>query len=250
MSPGSQPRKKKSKFMQFQYRKIVFLTGAGISAESGLSLFRGKNGLWNNRNPEEVATAEALLQRCSDVLDFYNGLRHEMAEAKPNAAHLAISWLQQGYSGEVYILTQNMDTLHEKAGSENVYHIHGQINKIRCSHCHNVWETWNDITPDMPCPFCRAEKSLRPDIVFFGEEIMFTSVAEDLLRCADLFVAVGTSGEIPPASRFVWEAWKNGAKTLAFNLEPPANSVCFDRLVLGKADETLPEFIKNQFMTV
>lgn len=173
-----------------------------------------------------------------------------MAEAKPNAAHLAISWLQQGYSGEVYILTQNMDTLHEKAGSENVYHIHGQINKIRCSHCHNVWETWNDITPDMPCPFCRAEKSLRPDIVFFGEEIMFTSVAEDLLRCADLFVAVGTSGEIPPASRFVWEAWKNGAKTLAFNLEPPANSVCFDRLVLGKADETLPEFIKNQFMTV
>lgn len=124
------------------------------------------------------------------------------------------------------------------------------INKIRCSHCHNVWETWNDITPDMPCPFCRAEKSLRPDIVFFGEEIMFTSVAEDLLRCADLFVAVGTSGEIPPASRFVWEAWKNGAKTLAFNLEPPVNSVCFDRLFLGKADETLPEFIKNQFMTV
>ena len=139
--------------MQFQYRKIVFLTGAGISAESGLSLFRGKNGLWNNRNPEEVATAEALLQRRSDVLDFYNGLRHDMAEAKPNAAHLAISWLQLGYSGEVYILTQNMDTLHEKAGSENVYHIHGQINKIRCSHCHNVWETWNDITPDMPCPF-------------------------------------------------------------------------------------------------
>lgn len=121
--------------MQFQYRKIVFLTGAGISAESGLSLFRGKNGLWNNRNPEEVATAEALLQRRSDVLDFYNGLRHDMAEAKPNAAHLAISRLQQGYSGEVYILTQNMDTLHEKAGSENVYHIHGQINKIRCSHC-------------------------------------------------------------------------------------------------------------------
>ena len=173
--------------MQFQYRKIVFLTGAGISAESGLSLFRGKNGLWNNRNPEEVATAEALLQRRSDVLDFYNGLRHDMAEAKPNAAHLAISRLQQGYSGEVYILTQNMDTLHEKAGSENVYHIHGQINKIRCSHCHNIWETWNDITPDMPCPFCRAEKSLRPDIVFFGEEIMFTSVAEDLLRCADLY---------------------------------------------------------------
>ena len=136
--------------MQFQYRKIVFLTGAGISAESGLSLFRGKNGLWNNRNPEEVATAEALLQRRSDVLDFYNGLRHEMAEAKPNAAHLAISRLQQGYSGEVYILTQNMDTLHEKAGSENVYHIHGQINEIRCSHCHNIWETWNDITPDMP----------------------------------------------------------------------------------------------------
>lgn len=86
-----------------------------------------------------------------------------MAEAKPNAAHLAISRLQQGYSGEVYILTQNMDTLHEKAGSENVYHIHGQINKIRCSHCHNIWETWNDITPDMPCPFCRAEKSLRPE---------------------------------------------------------------------------------------
>ena len=101
-----------------------------------------------------------------------------------------------------------------------------------------------------PALFAAPRNRCGQDIVFFGEEIMFTSVAEDLLRCADLFVAVGTSGEIPPASRFVWEAWKNGAKTLAFNLEPPANSVCFDRLVLGKADETLPEFIKNQFMTV
>ncbi len=236
--------------MPKKYRKIVFLTGAGISAESGLATFRGGNGLWNNRNVDDVATIQAFYNNRNDVLGFYNELRNEIATAEPNAAHFAMTRLQQKFPGEVYILTQNVDTLHEKAQSNNVCHIHGQINKIRCMHCNNVWETWNGITAEALCPFCQAKESLRPDIVFFGEEIMFTPVVRELLRSADLFIAAGTSGEIPPASDFVREACKNGAAALAFNLEPPANSACFDRIILGKAGETLPKFVDTLLAAV
>ena len=137
-----------------KYKKILFLTGAGISAESGISTFRSENGLWNNHRVEDVATIEAYYKNQDYVHEFYNNMRPDLWNSKPNDAHLAITKLQQYYDGDVYIVTQNIDTLHEKAKSKNIYHIHGQINQIVCMNCGNVHETWGDVNSESICCNC------------------------------------------------------------------------------------------------
>lgn len=229
--------------MREKYNKIVFLTGAGISAESGLATFRSENGLWNNHRVEDVATIEAYWRNPDYVHDFYNTMKPELWNAKPNAGHLAITKLQQEYPAEVHIITQNVDTLHEKAKSKNVYHIHGQINQAVCMNCRNVIESWGDVTSETVCPNCNVMGMMKPNIVFFGENLLYMDAVENLLRTADLFVSVGTSGVVFPAAGFVQTAKYYGADTMEFNLEPTSNNFYFDKHVMGKAGDTLPKFV-------
>lgn len=229
--------------MREKYRKIVFLTGAGISAESGLATFRSENGLWNNHRVEDVATIEAYYRNQDYVHDFYNTMKPELWNAKPNAGHLAITKLQQEYPAEVHIITQNIDTLHEKAKSKNVHHIHGQINQAVCMNCGHVIDSWGDVTSETVCESCGVQGMMKPNIVFFGENLLCMDVVENLLSKADLFVSVGTSGVVFPAASFVQTAKYYGADTVEFNLEPTSNNFYFDRHIMGKAGETLPKFV-------
>lgn len=152
--------------MNKTYRKIAVLTGAGISAESGLATFRSSNGLWNNHKVEDVASIEGFERNPALVHDFYNDLKLEIQKAKPNAAHLAVTRLQREYPAEVNVITQNVDTLHEKAGCKNVYHIHGQINQAVCLNCGHILETWGDVDTQTVCPYCNIAGMMKPNIVF------------------------------------------------------------------------------------
>lgn len=229
--------------MRKKYNKIVFLTGAGISAESGLATFRSADGLWNNHRVEDVATIEAYWRNQDYVHDFYNNMKPELWNARPNAGHLAITKLQQEYPAEVHIITQNIDTLHEKAKSKNVYHIHGQINQAVCMNCGKVMESWGDVTSETVCSGCSVMGMLKPNIVFFGENLLCMDKVEELLEKADLFVSVGTSGVVFPAASFVQTAKYYGADTIEFNLEQTSNNFYFDRHIMGKAGDTLPKFV-------
>ncbi len=231
--------------MREKYHKIVFLTGAGISAESGLATFRSESGLWNNHRVEDVATIEAYYRNQDYVHDFYNNMKPELWNAKPNAGHLAITKLQQEYPADVHIITQNVDTLHEKAKSKNVHHIHGRINQAVCLNCGQVLDTWGDVTSETVCTSCGVQGMMKPNIVFFGENLLCMDVVEDLLHKADLFVSVGTSGVVFPAAGFVQTAKYYGADTVEFNLEPTSNNFYFDRHVMGKAGDTLPKFVEE-----
>ncbi len=229
--------------MRDSYKKIVFLTGAGISAESGLATFRSENGLWNNHRVEDVATIEAYYKNPDYVHDFYNEMKPELWNAKPNKAHLAITKLQKEYPADVHIITQNVDTLHEKAKSKNIYHIHGQINQAVCMNCGQVLETWGDVTSETVCKNCQVMGMMKPNIVFFGENLLYMDKVEELLRSCDLFVSVGTSRVVFPAASFVQTAKYYGADTIEFNLEATSNNFYFDKHVMGKAGETLPKFV-------
>ena len=189
--------------MRDKYSRILILTGAGISAESGLATFRSENGLWNNHRVEDVATIEAYLRNPDYVHDFYNQMKPELFNAKPNPAHLAITKLQKEYPAEVNIVTQNVDTLHEKAGSTNIYHIHGQINQAVCMNCGHVIETWGDVTSETVCENCQVAAMMKPNIVFFGENLLYMDKVEELLRHSDLFISIGTSGVVFPAAGFL-----------------------------------------------
>ena len=181
-----------------KYSRILILTGAGISAESGLATFRSSNGLWNNHKVEDVASVEGFQRNPDYVHDFYNNLKTEIQQAKPNAAHLAITRLQQEYPAHVDVVTQNVDTLHEKAKNQNIYHIHGQINQAVCLNCGHILETWGDVDTQTICPQCNVMGMMKPNIVFFGENLLcMDSVeegvipkekAEDLLIIASVFI--------------------------------------------------------------
>lgn len=231
--------------MTKQYKNIAILTGAGISAESGLSTFRAENGLWNKHRVEDVATIEAFERNPEYVHDFYNELRPELYKAQPNSAHLAITKLQKNYPAEISVITQNVDTLHEKAGNQNIYHIHGQINQIVCLNCGNVFETWGDIHADDVCLHCQISGMLKPNIVFFGENLLYMDKVEQLLKSCDLFISVGTSGVVYPAAGFVQIAKMCGADTYEFNLETTSNNYLFDKHIEGLAGTTLPQFIDD-----
>lgn len=227
------------------YKNIIILTGAGISAESGLATFRASNGLWNNHKVEDVATIEAFERNPDYVHDFYNELKLELIKAQPNPAHLAITKLQQNYPAKISVITQNVDTLHEKAGNQNIYHIHGQINQSVCLNCGHILETFGDVDTQTQCHNCHVTGMMKPNIVFFGENLLCMDTVEQLLSSCDLFLSVGTSGVVFPAASFVQIAKYNGAKTFEFNLEPTSNNFYFDKHIMGPAGTTLPAFIEE-----
>ena len=236
--------------MREKYNRILILTGAGISAESGLATFRSENGLWNKHRIEDVATIEAYYRNQDYVHDFYNNMKPELWNTKPNNAHLAITKLQQEYPAEVNIITQNIDTLHEKAKSKNIYHIHGQINQAVCMNCGHVLETWSDVTSETQCVNCTTIGMMKPNIVFFGENLLYMDAVEKLLRTSDLFISIGTSGQVFPAASFVQTAKYYGADTIEFNLEPTSNNIYFDKHVMGKAGTTFPQFVDELILKI
>lgn len=227
-------------------QKIVILTGAGISAESGLSTFRSNNGLWNKYKVEDVATIDAFERYPDTIHEFYNELRFVMQNAQPNKAHRVISMLQGELpNAEINIITQNIDLLHEKAGNKNIYHIHGRIDECVCMNCGQISKVGGSISSDDICPLCEIMGMLKPNVVFFGEMPQCLNKVEKLLIDCDKFIAIGTSGEVYPAAGFVETAKNNGAETYLFNLDTVKNSKLFDYHFYGKASETFVKFAEN-----
>lgn len=224
--------------------KIVVLTGAGISAESGLGTFRDEEGLWAQHRIEDVATPEGFAANPQLVHDFYNARRAQAVEASPNAAHQALARLEAEFPGEVLIVTQNVDSLHEAAGSKAVVHMHGALSGALCAACDHRWPAPLVMTPNDPCPAC-AQPATRPDIVWFGEMPYGMEAIWDRLRAADLFVAIGTSGNVYPAAAFVQDAARNGADTVELNLEPSATISDFADARFGKASEVVPAWVEE-----
>ena len=223
-------------------RNIVLLTGAGISAESGVATFRGPDGLWEGHRVEDVATPEAFARDPAVVQAFYDARRAKLATVEPNPAHVAIARLQACWPGGMLIITQNVDDLHERAGAKDVVHMHGQLRSAWCLSCdaRMPWEA--PLSDGPPCPRCGVAGRLRPDIVWFGEIPYEMDLIDDALRACDLFVSIGTSGAVYPAAGFVQTARYCGARTLEMNLEPSLGSVYFHESRIGKATELVPEW--------
>jgi NAD-dependent deacetylase len=224
--------------------KIVILTGAGISAESGLGTFRDEGGLWAQHRIEDVATPEGFARDPALVTAFYNARRAQAAEALPNAAHIALAKLQANFDGEVILVTQNVDDLHEKAGSTDVIHMHGALNAALCAACGYRWDAPLEMKPQHPCPQCAALQG-RPDIVWFGEIPYHMERIADHLATADLFAAIGTSGNVYPAAGFVQEATAFGADSIELNLDPSEVVSNFAQTWAGKASETVPLWVET-----
>ncbi|HVU30628.1 MAG TPA: NAD-dependent deacylase [Sphingomicrobium sp.] len=224
-------------------RNILILTGAGISAESGLSTFRGPDGLWEGHRVEDVATPEAFERDPSLVHAFYNARRARLFEVEPNAAHLALARLEQEWPGEFLLVTQNVDNLHERAGSKKLIHMHGENTKGWCLQCGDRFSWEAPMGTELECPSCGQAGKVRPDIVWFGEMPYEMERIEAALRNFDMFVSIGTSGAVYPAAGFVQNATYHGAKTLEMNLEPSLGSVFFSESRIGPAGELVPEWV-------
>lgn len=222
--------------------KIVVLTGAGISAESGLGTFRDEGGLWSQYRIEDVATPEAFARNPTLVQDFYNLRRDIAASAQPNAAHQALARLQRDWSGDVVIVTQNVDALHEAGGATDVLHMHGTLAGALCGACGHRWPAPARMQSEEPCPTCAAPAA-RPDVVWFGEMPYHMDEIFAHLASADLFAAIGTSGEVYPAAAFVQDARAIGARTVELNLEPSAVASDFDESRTGSASQTVPLWV-------
>ncbi|MBP6682581.1 MAG: NAD-dependent deacylase [Halioglobus sp.] len=200
--------------------RIVVLTGAGISAESGVPTFRDPGGLWEQHDPMELATPEAFRRDPALVHRFYNARRVSLAEVAPNSAHRALARLQREFAGEVFLVTQNVDDLHERAGSRQVCHMHGQLRSMVCTTCGRSMPAPEEFDVFSACPACGVAGSLRPDVVWFGEIPYHMDEIELQLSNCDLFVAIGTSGLVYPAAGFVQRARMCGATTVEVNIEP------------------------------
>jgi NAD-dependent deacetylase len=227
---------------------IVVLTGAGISKESGLDTFRDKDGLWARSNLEEVATIEAWHRDKKKVLAFHNDTRRALraAHIKPNAAHHALARLEREYDGEVTVVTQNIDPLHEMAGSRRVLHMHGRDGEIRCMTCGTVSESDVDLSPQSVCATCGAIGELRPNIVWFGEMPQHMDEIYQVIDRCGLFVAIGTSGNVYPAAGFVLQARRRAhAYTVELNLEPTDNEPLFQERIYGPATQVVPPFVER-----
>jgi NAD-dependent deacetylase len=226
---------------------IAVLTGAGISKESGIDTFRDADGLWNRVNLEDVATLEAWHRDKKKVLDFYNDTRgmFRAAGIVPNEAHRALARLERDYEGEVTIITQNIDLLHEQAGSKRVIHMHGQDGEIRCMACKTVFASDFDLTPASICPHCNSVGELRPNIVWFGEMPMHLDEIYEVLERCGLFLAIGTSGEVYPAAGFVLHVRRHmpRARTVELNLEPTDSKTLFHEHIYGPATKIVPPYV-------
>lgn len=227
-----------------RYRTIVVLTGAGLSAESGLATFRDKDGIWSKYDHRDVATPEGYARDPALVLDFYNQRRRQNADVTPNAAHIALARLEAEHEGSVLIVTQNIDPLHEAAGSRNLIHMHGEITKALCAAC-GARHDWGirDLTLTCVCPSCSAAGRLRPDVVWFGEMPYQMERIYGALSGCDLFLSIGTSGTVYPAAGFVREARLAGAQTVELNLEPSEGASLFHEAVQGRATEIVPAYV-------
>jgi NAD-dependent protein deacetylase/lipoamidase len=223
-------------------RRIVVLTGAGISRESGLDTFRDAGGLWSTVRIEDVATPDAFARDPGRVHGFYNARRAQLAGVQPNAAHLALARLELQGKGEVLVVTQNVDDLHERAGSRTLLHMHGELLRARCTACGARPDWHGDTGTDVRCPSCGA-CALRPDVVWFGEMPLHMEAIEAALERCDLFVSIGTSGTVYPAAGFVQLA-SGHAETLELNLEA-SGSPLFDRVIAGPATQTVPDLVRD-----
>ncbi|MGA2081862.1 MAG: Sir2 family NAD+-dependent deacetylase [Holophaga sp.] len=223
-------------------KSIVVLTGAGISAESGLRTFRAADGLWEEHRVEDVATPEGFLANPDLVHTFYNQRRAQLATVQPNPAHRALARLEEHWPGGVLVVTQNVDDLHERAGSRNLIHMHGELRKVRCLACGRVQSWVGDTSRTTPCPACGQAGFLRPHVVWFGEvPLELPRIQAALERCG-LFLAVGTSGNVYPAAGFVeWTGPR--AYALELNLEPSQVSSRFMESRLGPASRTVPALV-------
>ena len=226
-------------------RSIVILTGAGISAESGLATFRGPDGLWEGHRVEDVCTPEALARDPALVQAFYDARRAALATVEPNAAHHALARLDAEWPGELLIVTQNVDDLHERAGARRLLHMHGQLKSAWCTAC-DARSSWDGSLGDgPPCPACGAAGALRPDIVFFGEIPYEMERIDAALARADLFASIGTSGAVYPAAGFVRTAGHHGAATIELNLDPSAGSIFFAETRIGPAATLVPAWVEE-----
>ena len=224
--------------------RIVVLTGAGISAESGLATFRDADGLWEGHDPMQVATPEAFAADPALVHRFYDERRAALGRVRPNAAHEALARLESRIGDDLFLVTQNIDDLHERAGSRRVHHMHGRLSAAWCTAC-DARHDWAAPLGDGPaCPSCTID-ALRPDVVWFGEVPYGMEVIEQALWKADLFVSIGTSGMVYPAAAFVQYALARGADTLELNLQPSDNSADFARSWHGPATELVPLWVES-----
>ncbi|MEH6551996.1 MAG: NAD-dependent deacylase [Pseudomonadales bacterium] len=229
---------------------IVVLTGAGISAESGVKTFRDAGGLWEGHRVEDVATPEAFVRNPLVVQDFYNQRRQQLTTVEPNAAHIALADFEGSYAGEFLLVTQNVDNLHERAGSRKLLHMHGELLNKYCTLCFEVSEQTGDLGIDDCCVQCGQSGGLRPDIVWFGEMPKYMDTIYDALARCKLFLSIGTSGNVYPAAGFVQVAAEAGAQTIEINLDPGGSSRLFSQHIHGKAGECLPAYLKNLLVKV
>ena len=228
--------------MSAGYHRIVILTGAGISAESGIDTFRSAGGLWEQHRVEDVATPEGFARNPGLVLNFYDMRRAALAHVAPNPAHMALARLEREFPGELLLVTQNVDDLHERGGSGRVLHMHGELKSALCASCKTRAPWLDPMLHCPPCPVCRAP-TLRPDVVWFGEMPYQMDRIYQALETCDLFVSIGTSGAVYPAAGFVQEALAAGARTLELNLEPSEGSSLFHDTRLGPASRVVPQWV-------
>ncbi len=224
-------------------RNIVVLTGAGISAESGLATFRGPDGLWEGHRVEDVATPEAFRRDPALVHKFYDARRARLEEVEPNPAHLALARLDSAWPGDFLLVTQNVDDLHERAGQNRLLHMHGRLTSGLCLACDQRFGWNGPMGEGASCPLCQVSGRVRPDIVWFGEMPYEMERIDEALMGCDMFVSIGTSGAVYPAAGFVQTARYRGARTLEINLEPSQGSIFFDERRYGPASIEVPIWV-------
>ena len=227
-------------------RAIVVLTGAGISAESGIQTFRAGGGLWEQHRVEDVATPEAFARDPALVHRFYNERRRQLLDGiEPNAGHAALAAFEAAFDGEFTLITQNIDNLHQRAGSRNPLHMHGELLKLRCAATGRLYPCREAVAVSRECPCCNRPGLLRPHVVWFGEMPLFMETITAALARCDLFIAIGTSGNVYPAAGFFQLASSAGARTVELNLEPSASGSQFDRQYYGPATTVVPAFLES-----
>ena len=226
-------------------RSIVVLTGAGVSAESGIRTFRAAEGLWEEHRIEDVASPIGFARDPHLVHDFYNQRRRHLQrpDIKPNAAHFGLAEFERNFGGEFLLVTQNIDDLHERAGSREPRHMHGEMLKIRCEYSERVFDNREDVFPETVCSCCGRPGGLRPDVVWFGEMPFHMDEIFNALAACDLFLAIGTSGNVYPAAGFYQAAKAGGARTVELNLERTGSS--FDHGHYGPATEIVPRYFEQ-----
>lgn len=232
---------------QMDTPRVLVLTGAGISAESGIRTFRAADGLWEEHRVEDVATPEGYARDPALVQRFYNERRRQLQqpEIAPNAAHLALAKLEAALGDNFMLVTQNIDNLHERAGNKNVLHMHGELLKVRCTQSGQVFDWPGDLTVADRCHCCQFPAPLRPHIVWFGEMPFDMDHIYLAISMADIFIAIGTSGHVYPAAGFVHEAKLHGAHTVELNLEPSQVGSEFEEKRYGLASEVVPAYVEK-----